>query len=255
MEIVEITPENISRFKLFCTQSKNAQEGIDLKKKWFLDNYDLGLRTLYIVDEHRICGFIEYSLDQPFRSITSDNFSIINCIWAKPGYGKPLLTKYIDLSINKNGMAVLTSNNMWLAEEGIFFKNGFSQIDEFVYKTGVYSKKSLSIKLLSRKNNSKASDPSFNLSFLSNYKKLKGINIIYSNQCPYIRNKLTLYSQLERELEIHFNYIEISSRKDLIEYGGIYGSFAIVVDGEYITHTIVGKKGMERIIDLIATSP
>ena len=83
-------------------------------------------------------GFIEYIPGEfAWRAVDAKGYMFIHCLWVVgkskgKGFGEILLNECIEDAKKQkmNGVAVLVSDDNWMANKKIFLKNGFEIVEE-----------------------------------------------------------------------------------------------------------------------------
>ncbi len=242
VEIIEINPENVEEYGLFCKKSKKNGNGYQNKVKWLKQRLKEGLKykLLWTSEGYKKLtsrGFIEYIPGQyNWRGIQADNYIVIHCIWVtgrvkNKGYGAMLLNEAIKdaKAQNLNGVAVLTSPKCSGAPKGtIFEKAGFEKVDEMRPYYELYA---LRLK-------KKASLPKLNPAKKENLKACgQGVVLLQAHQCPYVEDMVDGLQERADSLEIPFHIKLMKSGKEAQENGiSPYGTYGVVFNGEMISY-------------------
>ena len=164
---------------LYVLNPKN--EGYLKKLAWLKDRFfeDLKIKLLYLENEKKCNGFIEYIPgENTWKAFDAKGHMFIHCIWISPnkhkekGYGSLLVKECIKNADKegKYGVAVVTSEGPFIASKGLFLKNGFKSVAK------VKPSFELIVKTLREGPPPKFRDWEKPLS------QYKGLNIIYTNQ-------------------------------------------------------------------------
>jgi hypothetical protein len=251
-EIIDVTPNNMDEFDLFCVKSKKKSEGYINKSDWFRARYKEGLRIklLWVNDRGKMTsrGFIEYIPGEyTWRTIEAKEYNVIHCLWVvgkwkKMGFGRKLLGLCIDDSMvaGKAGVAIVTSEGNWLVGKKMFMKNDFVIVD----------KAPPSFSLLVKKFGDRA-DPSFPTNWDQRAKQFgSGLTVIYTDQCPYQPGAVKMLRQFAIDNEIEFKTVKFSNSRELRQRSpSPYGVFSIVYDGKLISYTYEKKSKLAEIIN------
>lgn len=245
-EIVNLTPENLNRYDLFCKKSKPKELCYQNKLAWYLERFKEGLRIkLLTVDEGKpnkvSRGFIEYvPAENGWRVVNAPGYALIHCIWVvgkhkKKGYGSELLTLAVDEaeSQGRKGVVAVTTAGNWASGPKLFEKHGFEQIDEAPP----------SFKLMVKKI-ADAPDPSFPSDWDKRAQAFgKGLTIVHTVQCPYILDATDIIINAADELAITSRVIDLKNPKEVMERAPCaYGVFNIVYGGNLIGYSWLSKK-------------
>ncbi|MHA1449875.1 MAG: GNAT family N-acetyltransferase [Candidatus Hodarchaeales archaeon] len=250
--IINVNESNLDEYDLFCLKSKKKQEGYQYKVKWAKKRFKEGMRfKLLMVKETKgftSRGFIEYLPgDVNWRGISAKDYMVIHCIWVvgkhkKKGYGTMLLEECINDARTSGfkGVAVVTTKKTWLPKNKLFIKHGFEKAGE---QLGIFE-------LYAKRFSSDYPLPEFN-PVKENIQGLQlGITVFNSHQCPYCDNFIRMIRNISEETNIPVDVKIIKNHEEAQRNGMTpYGSFAVVVNGETLTHGFESKKKMMKILE------
>jgi len=138
MKIIDVNTNNISEYPATCF-CKADNVGYKIKLDWLKKRFKEGLKikVLYNENDKKICGFLEY-IDgkNAWRSVDAQDYLFIHCIWITPnkykkqGYGSDLIKECIKDANGKLGIAVISSDDSFMASKEIYLQNGFKNIEE-----------------------------------------------------------------------------------------------------------------------------
>jgi hypothetical protein len=245
IEIIDITPSNWNKIDFSCGSGSQYNKGKNKKLLWYQERFREGLRINTVVDEKRnILGMIEYGPGEySWRTIKANGFIVINCLQiqrkhTRNGYGSMLLNKCIQESKDKNGIVILTSSKPWINDKRFFVKNGFSVIDKAAPYFELLVKQFKAVEL-----------PRLNSGWEERAKKYgEGISVIFSDQCPIFDYAVKNLVDAAKELGIEVKKHKINNYCEAQNAPSPYGTFAILIDGKFITHRIYDKN---HYIDII----
>ena len=239
MKLNEVTPENAIKETFFCIKDTKRQEFKD-KLIWFEQRHKEGMRIKILKsDDDKMLGFIEYvPAKYAWRPIDADNYMFIHCIYIYSkkergkGYGAMLIedAEKAAKAVGLDGLCVMTSTGGWLANETLFEKNGFTQIetkDRF--------------QLLAKTWKSKATKPKL-LDWQIQQKKYKGWHLLYSDQCPWNKKSADAIQNVAKEYGIDIKISKIATIEEAKSAPSGFGVFNLLRDGKlledhYISHT------------------
>ncbi len=245
--IINIDKDNISEYPPRCfLNPKN--EGYQTKLEWLKKRFSEGLKIkqLYLEKEGKCIGFIEYIPgENAWRAVDAKGYLFIHCIWISPnniknkGYGSLLVKECIKdaEAEGKNGVAVITSEGPFMAGKDLFLKNGFKSIES------ANPSYELMIKTLKT-----GSLPKIN-NWEKQLSKYKGLNIIYSNQCPWVARSIKEIKEIADNKNLKLKITELKTAKQAQEAPSIYASFSLVYDGKLLVDHYISKKRFENIIN------
>ena len=246
IKIFTINEHNISHYPPRCfLNPKN--EGYLIKKDWLLKRFSEGLiiKQLYTADEKKCIGFIEYVPgENAWRAVNAQGYLFIHCIWISPniykekGYGSLLVNECINdaKTHGKEGVAVLTSEGPFIAGKDLFIKNGFQSI------ASAPPSYELMIKTLKT-----GPKPKF-MDWKNQLSKYNGLNIIYSNQCPWVARFIDELDEIAKKEDLELKVTELKNAKEAQNAPSVYASFNLVYDGKLLADHYISKTRFLNII-------
>jgi L-amino acid N-acyltransferase YncA len=182
--VVSVDKENVEELGFFCVKNKK-HVGYIAKFRWLQHRLDEGLRIkLLITEAGKQAGFLEYIPGEyTWRVVHAPDYLVIHCIWVNSnqfpfkGMASALLQDCIQdaEACGKVGVAVVTSDGPWMANKAVFIKNGFEQIDESPPHFQLLVKRTGAGPL-----------PEFPQNWAERLSQFQDLQLIYTNQCPYI---------------------------------------------------------------------
>ncbi|MCK5031376.1 MAG: GNAT family N-acetyltransferase [Thermoplasmatales archaeon] len=245
--IINIDENNISEYPPKCfLNPKN--EGYLIKREWLLKHFSDGLiiKQLYTEDEKKCIGFIEYVPGEyAWRAVDAKGYLFIHCLWISPnnykdkGYGSLLVEECVKDAEKqgKCGVAVLTSEGPFMAGKDLFLKKGFKSV------SSVKPSFELMVKTLKRGPKPKFMDWENQLS------KYKGLNIIYSNQCPWVARFIDELDEIAKKKDLELKVTELKNAKEAQNAPSVYASFNLVYDGKLLADHYISKTRFLNIIN------
>ena len=90
-----------------------------------------------------------------------------------------------------------------------------------------------------------------NLSFTSKAQTGKtdfkeGVCFIYTHQCPFMEEYMTLLSKICEEETIPVKIIQLKSADEVKELGGPFGTYAMYDKGEFVTHELFSENKFRK---------
>jgi hypothetical protein len=129
----------------------------------------------------------------------------------------------------KLGVAVVASDDSFMASKDIFLKNGFKIVEED-------GKQQLLVKQIK-----KGKSPSFK-DYKKQLEKYRGWNIVYSNQCPWVARFI---SELDKEIirKLNVKIKELKTPQQAQNAPSIYSVFTLIKEGKILAdHYISGTR-------------
>jgi ribosomal protein S18 acetylase RimI-like enzyme len=245
--IIDVTPDNISKFAPTCFLN-SENEGYQTKLKWLRKRFSEGLKIklLYFKKENKCQGFIEYVPGEyAWRAIDAKGYMFIHCIWISPnknkrkGYGSLLIKECIKDTkrLGKHGVAVVTSEGSFMTGKNLFQKNGFKSTDT--------AKPSFELMIKQFK---KGSLPKFK-DWKKQLRKYKGLNIVYSNQCPWVTRSIKDLQDIAQKKVLKLKTFELKTAKQAQNGPSIYGVFNLINNGELLVDHYISNRRFQNIIN------
>lgn len=244
MEFINITPENIENEHLCCIIRKGAHAGVDCKRAWLQDRLKEGhVFRKAIVNG---CAFIEYApLETSWVPIEGDNFYYIYCLWITgslkgQGFGKELLEYCVHdaKQKGKSGICMLGADKQksWLSDQAFAEKHGFCEVDETPYG---YKLLSLSFD---------GTNPKFSQSAKSGTIANKALTVYYSDQCPFILQRIEKLSAFCAEKEISADFIHVNTLEKAKNLPCVFNNWALLYNGKFVTVNQIDGAMAEKLI-------
>jgi N-acetylglutamate synthase-like GNAT family acetyltransferase len=249
VKIIDVDKDNLDLYPPKCfLNPKN--EGYQIKREWLKKRFSEGLKIkiLYLIKEKKSIGFIEYVPGElAWRAVDAQGYLFIHCLWISPnkyknkGYGTMLVEDCIkDAQINgKYGVSVMTSNGPFMAGKDLFIKNGFRSVDQ----------SNLGFELLV-KSLRKGPLPKFR-DYKKQLEKYHGLNIIFSNQCPWVARSIKELTDITNKKDIELKIHEIKNAKEAQNAPSLYAVFTLVYDGNILVDHYISQTRFRNILKKI----
>ena len=251
MNLVRITPENLTKEHICCAISNNRDIQVASKKRWLSDRLDEGL--VFLKGDVRGKCFIEYiPAEFAWAPITANGFMYIDCFWVSgslkgQGNGSLLLEECIRDSKEKGkrGLVVLSSKK----------KQGFLSDPDYLKAKGFRVADSAEpyFELLWLPFNEYAERPRFNDSARSSVHggMAAGFTLYYTNQCPYTAKYVPILEGIAAESGVPMRVIKIDTLEKAKNAPSAFTTFALFHNGEFVTHEILSEKKFLKVIEEI----
>ncbi|OGD18642.1 MAG: hypothetical protein A2W03_08595 [Candidatus Aminicenantes bacterium RBG_16_63_16] len=244
--IVDVNAENISRYPATCFMSPGS-EGYQTKLAWLKKGFADGLKIklLHLENDRKCHGFIEYiSGEYAWRAVEAPGYLFIHCLWITPnsaknkGYGSLLLEECLKDAEKqgKYGVAVVASDGAFMANKNLFLKNGFRVVET----SGMFS---LLVKPLR-----KGALPRFR-DWEKQLGKYKGLNIVYSNQCPWVARFIAELAGVIQKRGLQLKIRELKTARQAQAAPSIYGVFSLLQDGQILADHYISQRRFLNILD------
>jgi hypothetical protein len=245
--IIDVDENSISQYPPTCFLNQK-NEGYLIKKEWLKKRFSEGLKIklLYVENEKKCNGFIEYVTGKnAWRAVDAKGYMFIHCIWMNPnkyknkGYGSLLVQECIkDAEREKKyGVAVVTSEGPFMAGKDLFLKNGFVTVSS--------AKPSFKLMVKTLK---EGPLPKF-FDWEKQLNKYKGLNIIYSYQCPWVARSINDLLEIAKKKDLKLNVVELKSPKEAQNAPSIYASFNLIYNGKLLVDHYISNRRFENILD------
>lgn len=247
VKIIDVSLKNINQYPPTCfLNPKN--EGYLIKRDWLKKRLAEGMRIklLYLESEKKCNGFIEYVPGEyAWRAVDARDYMFIHCIWISPnkykekGYGSRLINECIEDAKRdgKYGVAVVTSEGPFMAGKALFTKNGFKSVAQ--------AKPSFELMVKSIK---KGHLPKFR-DYEKQLSKYKGLNIIYSNQCPWIARSIPELREIAKKKGLSLKVTDIKTAKQAQNAPSVYAVFNLIYNGKILADHYISGKRFQNIIE------
>ncbi|MBN2030586.1 GNAT family N-acetyltransferase [bacterium] len=228
--IVEVTADNIAEHPQAICFINPKHPLYHKKADWLKKQFKNGLKIklLYIKNEKRAIGFIEYVPGEYcWRSVDAKGYMFIHCLWTNgkkyqhQGLGSLLIQEAEKDARNMLGVAVVTSDESFMANKKIFLKSGYTLMSES-------GKEQLMVKLFK-----KGPIPHINDS-KSELKKYKGLTIVYSKQCPWVARFIEEVKPILKEKKMNPTVIKLKTPDEAQNSPSLYGVFNLIKDGRLL---------------------
>ncbi len=249
VKIINVDASNISHYSKgpSCFLNPN-HEGAQKKFEWLKKRFKEGLKIIVLSSEknNKIVGFLEYIPGEyAWRAVDAKGYMFIHCIWISPnkykkkGNGSLLVKECINdaKKQGKYGVAVVTSEGSFMAGKDLFLNNGFRSV---AHETPSYE---LMVKTLK-----KGPLPTFKdwQKQLSTY---KGLNIIYSNQCPWVARSIRELHEIAKRRGLKLKTRELKNARQAQNTPSPYGVFNLVYNGRLLVDHYISPRRFENILD------
>ncbi|RPH94166.1 MAG: GNAT family N-acetyltransferase [Calditrichaeota bacterium] len=242
MKIIDVTAATVEELGFFCFMSKRQSEGYRRKLDWLKSRFAEGLRIKMLTLPER--GFIEYIPGEyAWRAVNAEGYMFIHCLWVVGkskgrGFGGELLQECLRDAekAGKKGVAMVTSDRVWLANDRLLKKHGFIVQEQYPpFKLMV-------------KSFADAAPPSFAGGWDAKAAQFgDGLTIIRSDQCPYITDAAATVLETAKELGIPCKTVELSSSEDIRRMApSPYGVFSIVYQGRLLSYYYMLPKDLKK---------
>ncbi len=246
INIVSVDEKNISDHEPTCfLNPKN--EGYQIKREWLKERFAEGMKIklLYVEGEKKPVGFIEYVPGEyAWRAVDAKGYMFIHCIWISKnmykdkGYGSQLVEEAINdaKDAKMTGVAVVTSEGPFMAGKDLFLKNGFSSV------ASIKPSFELMVKTLKKGPEPKVKD------WETQLKKYKGLNILHTNQCPWVARFVDELDEVVKKQGIKLRVTEIKTPKDAQNAPSLYASFNLIYNGKLLADHYISITRFKNII-------
>lgn len=244
--IIDVTSDKISRYPQVICYINPKHEYYHLKIDWMKKRYNEGLKIklLYLEGEKKPVGFIEYIPGEYcWRSVNAKGYMFIHCLWTygkknqHKGLGGILIEEVEKDAEGMMGVAVVTSDKAFMANAGIFVKNGYKIIAQ-------RGKEQLLVKQFRG-----GPLPSINdwEAELNKYKS-GGLTILYSKQCPWVARFIEEMKPILKKEKLEVSIIEIESAARAQQSPSLYSVFNLIYNGRLLADRYISVTRFENIL-------
>lgn len=251
-EIIQIHSENAQWRGLYCI-TNNKHQGFRKKEAWMKKRMKEGLRLKILQSGKEPLAFIEYIPgSNAWRAVHAKEYMFIHCIWAKEkknrnrGFMSQLILDCIEDAQKSNlaGVAVITGDGPWIADAGIFFKNGFRLVDTAPngFQLLAYSFDNFPT-------------PYFPQNW--NVRKVQhpGLHLYYADQCPYVSKSINELKKTASEKGFNLGITKFTTPEEVQEFApSPYGIFGLVYEGKLLADHFISKSHFINILTKEVTS-
>jgi N-acetylglutamate synthase-like GNAT family acetyltransferase len=245
-KIIEVTAENVEETGFFCFMSKRKSEGFQRKLKWLKDRFAEGMRIKMFELPER--GFIEYLPGEyAWRAVNASGYMFIHCLWVVgksrgKGLANILLDECIEdaQALGMNGVAMVTSERVWLMGKKLLQKKGFESVEEIPPFN------------LMVKKFKEAPSPSFTHDWEQKARRYgPGLTIIRTDQCPYMPDATNAVVEFAREKGIACQVVELGSCQEIRDWApSPYGVFSIIYNGSLLAYHYLLPKDLANLLKM-----
>ncbi|MBN2362657.1 GNAT family N-acetyltransferase [candidate division WOR-3 bacterium] len=245
VKIVNVDGKNYKEYPEIICFINPKHSSHPLKTGWLKKRFSEGLRIklLFPENQKRPAGFIEYVPgENAWRAVSAQEYMFIHCLYVYPnknkgrGYGSKLIEECLQDAKKSGcpGVAVVTSSGPFMADKRLFIKNGFIETE----------KDGSSNELLVRSFKG-APLPRFN-DWKKQLLKYKGINIVYSKQCPWVARLIQEIhaSGLDENIKIK----ELKTPAEAQKAPSLYATFNLIYDGQLLADRYVSMTRLKNIL-------
>ncbi len=228
--IVNVTADNLSDHPQTICFINPKHDTYHKKVEWLRARFKEGLtiKLLYVEGEKRPIGFIEYVPGKwCWRALDATGYMVIHCLYTNgkkyqhQGLGELLLQEVETDAKQKRGVAVVSSDNAFMARRDIFLKHGYSIVEES-------GKDQLLVKPfvdgpMPAIRNWRAQLATYN-----------GLHIVYSRQCPWVPRFVEEARPIIEQENVECTVTELSTAQQAQNAPSLYAVFNLIYDGKLL---------------------
>ena len=244
-KIIDVNLSNISTYPARCLMSPKDR-GYEYKKDWLKKRFPEGLKIkqLYMDGSDTCIGFIEYVPGEyAWRAVDAGGYIFIHCLWVyrnnirNKGFGSMLIKESINEAKKQKcyGAAAVVSTGAFMSEKEIYLKNGFHSVETSGrFELLVYSLKNGKL-------------PKFK-NWEAQLKKFKGLNAVYSSQCPWVAKSIDVLSSAASKNGIEMKIKQLKTPKQAQNAPSVYSVFSLINDGKIIEDHYISETRFKNIL-------
>lgn len=196
-------------------------------------------------NQKKAVGFIEYIPGEyAWRAVDAKDYMFIHCIWITPNKNKNqglagMLIEECFRDVreqDRTGAAVIASEGPFMTGRDLFIKYGF--------ETAETAKPSFS---LMHKNVKDGLPPGF-MDWKGHLAEYDGLNIVYSNQCPWVARSITELQEAASEYNLDIKITEMKTAEEAQNGPSIYSVFNLIYDGKLLSDHYISTTRFKNII-------
>ncbi len=247
-KIVSVDASNVDEFGFFCVRN-TEHPGYIAKRAWLQERFDDGLRIkLLLTPDGKRAGFLEYiDGEHTWRVVNASGYLVIHCLWVASkkfphkGLSEILLEDCVrDARVNgKEGVAVVTSDGTWMASKEVFVKSGLKLVDE------AEPHYQLLVKRIG-----KGPLPTFPKDWEKRLKRFQGLQLIYTNQCPFVGKAVQELPPVAEKYGIRLELVEMrraaEARKRM---PSPYGVMNLIYNGQLLSDHPISATRFKNILE------
>lgn len=242
--IVEVTADNLSENPGAICFINPKQKSYHKKVDWLTEQFDYGLKIklLYIQEEKRPVGFIEYVPGEHcWRAVNAKGYMFIHCLFTNgkkyqhQGLGRLLLEEAEKDAREMLGVAVVTSAKAFMSSNQLFLKNGYTVISES-------GKEQLLLK-----QNKDDPLPTIN-NWQKELEKYQGLNIVYSKQCPWVARFIDDVKPFLEKENLVPKIVELKTPAQAQKAPSLYAVFNLIYNGKLLADRYISTTRFMNIV-------
>ncbi len=242
--IIDVNMENLAEHPHTICFINPKHELYHKKVDWLQARFQEGLKIklLYIEGEKKPVGFIEYVPGELcWRAVDAKDYMFIHCLYTNgkkhqhQGLGERLLQAVENDAHDKLGVAVVTSDNAFMATKDIFIKHGYTVIEE-----------SGKDQLMAKQ---------FKEGPLPSIKKWReklalynGLHIVYSRQCPWVARFIEDVKPVLEKENLTPTITELTTAEQAQNAPSLYGVFNLIYNGAVLADRYISITRFSTII-------
>ncbi len=246
-DIINVTPATVDKTGFFCYMSKRKEAGYKQKRDWLEARFAEGMK-IKMLHEHsgRDTAFIEYLPGEyAWRAVKAAGYMMIHCLWVVgKGKGKGYGTRLIEECIKdaqahgQRGVVMLSSDRPWLADKGLFLRNGFEEVGQAPP----------SFQLLVKRFGDGSPLPVLPKDWEKRQAAFgSGLTVVRTTQCPYNESATNMLLEAAAARGIPAQVVELASAREVQKSAPCaYGTFAIVYNGKLFSYIYLTDADFEK---------
>lgn len=246
MEYIRLTKENIGSEHICCAISNDKDVQVASKKAWLAERFDDGL--VFLKSTERGKCFIEYiPAENAWIPIEADGYTYIDCLWVSGslkghGYSSDLLAECIadSKASGRKGLCILSSakKKPFLADPKHLKYKGFEVCDE--------ADNGIQLWYLPFSKN--VEKPCFKDFAKHPHISEKGYVLYYTSQCPFNAKYVPILEETAKANGVKFRAVHIQSKQEAQNAPTPITTYALFLDGEYLTNEQMNDKKFLKLI-------
>lgn len=251
MDLVDVGPDNVERTGFFCKMSQPKSAGYRRKLAWLEARFAEGLKIKMLDLSRGGRGFIEYLPgEHAWRAVEAAGYTFIHCLWVVgKSKGQGHAGRLLDACVadarreGRRGVAMLTSEGNWLLSRRFLAGRGFAPVAQAPPSFTLMVRELKSAR-------KKASAPTMPDDWEARARRFgRGLTVVRTDQCPYLDDAARFALAEAKRRRISARVVELESAAEVRRRAPTpYGVYALVRDGELVTHHYQLEKNLVQLL-------
>lgn len=245
MTLIKLNADTIKKGTLPCVDLKNpnTSELFTYNRDWLLERFEEGM-VIIKLDTPKD-AFIEYvPAEFSWKPIHAPGYTMINHVYVEDDSSeqwlKSELLQTAETNNSKtNGMVIMLENEDFYKDRDFFLQRGYL---EHAHIPG--------FTMLVKKFKTEIPAPAFFMPISETVKPidLHEITISYADQSAFVNYYIHEMKVIFEDMGFTVVLNRLQTSEQARESGSPYGTFGVFMDGHFLTHKLLNKRGIEELI-------